>query len=819
MTQERAVCIHGHFYQPPRENPWLEVIEVQDSAAPFHDWNERITAECYAPNGASRILDEEGNIRRILNNYARLSFNVGPTLLSWLEGQAPEAYAAILEADRESQSLFSGHGSAIAQAYNHPILPLANDRDKVTQVHWGIADFEQRFGRHPEGFWLPETAVDVPTLEILAGSEIRFVILAPHQIRRVRPIGTKPWQDVGSASVDPKMLYRVSLPSGASIAVFPYDGPIAHELSFGTLLEDGEHLLQRLLSAFTDSPTPQLVHIATDGEIYGHHRHFGDMALAYVLDHLENDDAIRLTNYGEWLEEHPPTHEAEIVEDSSWSCVHGIERWRADCGCNTGGHPGWNQAWRAPLRQALDQLRDGLAPRFAEHAGALLADPWEARNDYIRVVLDRSDASVDAFFAGHALRPLSEEERIEAVKLLELQRHAMLMYTSCGWFFDDLAGIETVQVLRYAGRVIDLAGQLFDEDFEPRFLAALESASSNEPARGNGRAVYDALVRPSIIDLPKVVAHHALAAPFSHDSPSSLFSAFRLETTTHEELHDESRFLRVGRVVVTSTITGDHETVAYAALHSGGTNIVVGARPAESEGHDSAVSEALLEAFRRDDLEGVQTGIADEFGDSVYSLQLLFREEQRRLLDRMMAKTLTEIEAAYCNDYKKTEPLLRLVADLGIPLPRVLKTLAAFMINADLEATVADIPIDTDQVKALFRQAAEWDVPLDRLAIAARWAEGLQQSAAALTSPGDVAIDALRGLLASVVAVQEVQMEVDLWSVQNAYYHLAQEELPRVRERAATASDPNASDWLAVFTELGEHLRVDIAPLGEAPPV
>ncbi len=804
MTQQRAVCIHGHFYQPPRENPWLEAIEVQDSAAPFHDWNERVTAECYAPNSAARILDGGGNIRRIVNNFARISFNVGPTLLSWLEGHNPQVYAAILEADRESQKLFSGHGSAIAQAYSHPILPLANNRDKETQIRWGISDFERRFGRAPEGLWLPETAVDLPTLEILALSDIRFVILAPHQIRRVRPAGEAAWQDVAGGSVDPRSPYRVPLPSGRTIAVFAYDGPIAHDVSFARLLEDGERFLQRLLSAFDAASGPQLVHFATDGEAYGHHHRFGEMALAYVLNRLETGPA-RLTNYGEWLEQHSPTLEAEIFENTSWSCAHGIERWRSDCGCNAGSHPGWNQSWRAPLRRALDHLRDELGPRYEECAGELFADPWEARNDYIDVILDRSPEAVDAFLSAHLRAPLSEEERVEALKLLELQRHAMLMFTSCGWFFDDLAGIETVQVLRYAGRTIDLASDLFDEEFEEPFLKILEEASSNDPARGNGRAVYDALVRPAVVDLPKVVAHHALTAPFSGDTGDGLFSAYRLETVDHDERRAGDAFLGLGRTIASFSITGERSTIAYAALHTGGTEIVAGVRSARSEEEGTEGGAKLLEAFERGALDEVREAIAEEFAEQVYSLGLLFREEQRRLLDVMMEQTLGEIEAAYRRDYERTEPLLRLLADLGIPLPRTLRTLAAFMINTDLEETVAAVPFDAARVSALFRQAEEWGVALDRPALADRWDQGVDRAIRRLAE-GEPASETLGSLLAAVDSARDHGIDIDLWSAQNAYYRLAEKELPNARRRAA--ADPDAVEWLKVFDALGKRLAV-----------
>jgi alpha-amylase/alpha-mannosidase (GH57 family) len=484
------ICIHSHFYQPPRENPWFEAVELQDSAYPYHDWNERVTADSYAPNAASRILDGENHITNIVNNYAWISFNFGPTLLSWLRASAPRVYEAILDADKQSRDRFSGHGSAMAQAYNHMIMPLASPRDKRTQVIWGIRDFEYRFGRKPEGMWLPETAVDLETLDILAQCGIKFTILAPRQAKRMRRIGSRTWRDISNERIDPTMVYRLRLPARRSINLFFYDGRISRGVAFEGLLNNGEVFAQRLLGAFSEDRTwPELVHIATDGETYGHHHRRGEMALTYALEYIQSRQLADITNYGEYLGRHPPTHDVEIFENSSWSCIHGIERWRADCGCNA-GHVGWNQSWRAPLREALDGLRDTLAPRFEERAHEFLKDPWAARNDYIDVVLDRSPENFADFLSRHATRELDEEEKVDTLKLLELQRHLMLMYTSCGWFFDELSGIETVQVMQYGGRAVQLSQELFGDGLEASFREALSRAKSNIPEHQDGAGIY-----------------------------------------------------------------------------------------------------------------------------------------------------------------------------------------------------------------------------------------------------------------------------------------------------------------------------------------
>ncbi|UCF58173.1 MAG: DUF3536 domain-containing protein, partial [Deltaproteobacteria bacterium] len=397
-------------------------------------------------NATSRILDEQDRIVQMVNNYSKISFNLGPTLLTWMEKSAPDVYAAILEADQQSQNFFSGHGSALAQAYNHMILPLANSRDKYTQIRWGIRDFEYRFKRQPEGMWLPETAVDLETLDIMAEQGIGFTILAPRQAGRVRAINDGEWKDVTGRKIDTTMPYLLNLPSGRTIVLFFYNGPISRAVAFEKLLRSGKSFAERLLGEFSEKDSrAQIVHIATDGESYGHHHRFGDMALAYALHYIESKDLAKLTNYGEYLERHPPIHEVEIIENTSWSCAHGIERWRNNCGCHTGKHPEWDQDWRTPLREALDWLQGALKPLYDERARPLLKDPWVARNDYIQVIIDRSSENIESFLSQHAIEGLNGPEEISILKLMELQRHTMLMYTSCGWFFDELSGIETVQ--------------------------------------------------------------------------------------------------------------------------------------------------------------------------------------------------------------------------------------------------------------------------------------------------------------------------------------------------------------------------------------
>ncbi len=587
-TSNRYVCVHGHFYQPPRENPWLETVETQESAAPYHDWNDRITAECYAPNGASRIQNLENEIVRIVNNYSRMSFNFGPTLLSWLQAKAPRAYQMILDADKSSAARYSGHGSAVAQVYNHIIMPLASTRDALTQIRWGIADFEHRFHRKPEGMWLAETAVNRHVLDLMAQEGIKYTILAPNQCARVRRLSTpdKPFTETPNASVDPTQPYLVHLDEGRTIAVFFYDGPGSRAIAFEGLLDSGEKFASRLIGAFPP-PTgqPQLSHVATDGESYGHHHKHGEMALSFAMHYIEENNLATLTNYAEFLAKFPPTWQAEVAEDTSWSCSHGVERWRSDCGCN-GGKPGWNQQWRAPLRAALDFLRDNTAPLAEKLAGPLLTDFWAARDAYIHVVLAReseagSSEAITTFLDRHATRPLTSAERTTVLELMELERHTQLMYTSCGWFFDEISGIETVQIIAYAGRVLQLSCELFGRPgvaLEPLFLALLAEAKPNVPELRDGSDIYTRYVTGMKIGLEQVGAHYAISSVFrAYPEDGELF-CFDVHRDSHEVFTSGRGKVALGRGTICSRITEESEEICYAVLHLGDQNLSAAVR-------------------------------------------------------------------------------------------------------------------------------------------------------------------------------------------------------------------------------------------------
>jgi alpha-amylase/alpha-mannosidase (GH57 family) len=803
---DRYICIHGHFYQPPRENPWLEAIEVQDSAYPYHDWNERINVECYAANGMSRIMDGQGRIIKVVNNYPRLSFNFGPTLLNWIMEYAPETYQAILEAHRESRVLFSGHSSALAQAYNHMILPLANARDKLTQVVWGKADYEARFKAAPEGMWLPETAVDQETLEVLADQGIRFVILAPHQAARARKIGTSDWQDVSGGRIDPTMAYTTTLRTGKKIALFFYDGPTSQAVAFEKLLAQGDRLANRLAQAFSDRRAwPQLVHIATDGETYGHHHKFGNMALSYALRYIEEQGLAKLTNYGEFLERFPPTHEAEIIENTAWSCAHGVERWRSDCGCNTGGHPGWNQAWRAPLRKALDWLRDSAAPRYEEKARELFKDPWDARNHYLSVILDRSPENIEKFLAAHQARPLKPEEKVRAMKLMEMQRHALLMYTSCGWFFDDVSGIETIQILQYAGRVIQLGRELLGDALEPRFLEILGQARSNDPACGDGRTIYEKHVRPAMLDLPKVGAHYAVSSLFEDYPEKAGIYSFGVELADYRREEAGRANLVVGRARIVSRITLESACFEFGLLHLGDHNVNAGVREAGTLEEYKLLSEEIIQVFSRADLPEVIRILDRGFHGAAYNLKSLFRDQQRKIISILLHAALKDGEAVFRQFFEYHAPLMRFLIDLGAPMPRGFSTVAKFIITQDLER-IFDTEFDPHRVSALLDEAKALRISLDAVELGYALQKAIEKEADRLREQPDQ-LSRLDALLLMTDLARTKTFQVNLWNAQNAYWRMARDLYPSYKQKYQKGEE-GIKDWLARFAELGKKLSV-----------
>jgi len=703
--KDAFVAVHGHFYQPPRENPWLEALETEEGAHPFHDWNERITFECYHPNAHARRVDGEGKILDIVNNYASISFNFGPTLFPWLETKCPRLYQKIIEADRKGLERF-GHGNALAQTYNHIIVPLANDRDKETEVVWGIADFERRFQRKPEAMWLPETAVNYSTLRTLVKHGMRYLILSPFQTKRVRPFGSRRWTDVSHGKVDPTQPYRCFLkdPTGKKttdrfIDIFFYDGTISKDISFGDLLKDGEAFCGRFAQVYQESKgRAQLIHIATDGETYGHHKKFGEMALAYALNQGFGSKGLELINYGAFLNRFPPVYEAEIDEGpkgegTSWSCAHGVGRWKEDCGCSTGGQDGWNQRWRQPLREALNFLGDELSLLFEREGKKIFKEVWDARNGYIRVILDRSPATLNAFFEEHQGGPLGEAERIKGLNLLELQRHALQMFTSCGWFFADLAGLETVLILQHAARAIQLAYEWTGQRVEEEFLHSLSAGQSNRPEMGGGDQVYRNLAKSKSLTLDKVVNHYALSSLFDSEEKERRIFSYRVGRTQYEKIEKGDAFLVLGEVNVTPEIIPEPRRFLFGLI------------PSKEYGFRTWVAESDgrvdLDGLKKRSLsslggseEGMAQILTEFLGNRSFTIRDLINDEKRTIFQRLIQKEVDEHSRMYADLFDKTREVVAALAREGLEIPYEIRVAAEVALSNRLLREVGKLRTD-----------------------------------------------------------------------------------------------------------------------------
>ena len=801
---DKYLCIHGHFYQPPRENPWINRIEYQPSASPYHDWNERITRECYGPNTRARLHDERGHILELINNYEYMSFNFGPTLLSWLEKARPWVYGQILAADELSRDRFGGHGNALAQVYNHIIMPLATTRDKLTQIRWGLADFQHRFGRSAEGMWLSETAVDTETLSLMAQEGVKFTVLSPTQAESVRPLtgpaNDKPWQDVRGA-INPTRPYRVLFDRGESpfIDVFFYDGPVSRAVAYEKLLASGENFLARIEEVFGADDGTELVSLATDGESYGHHFKFGDLALSWLFHSLEGGERIKLTNYGLFLEKFPPQDEVKIVENSSWSCAHGVGRWRADCGCSVSRTPEWNQAWRAPLREGLDWLGNELAAIFVERGGRLLKDPWKARDEYITIFLDSTSEVRQRFIRRHSLRSLGEEEQIEAFQLLEVQRMALYMFTSCGWFFDDISGLEPVQVLKYAARAMELAEPWVNRDLESGLMKYLSKAGSNDPEYRDGKDVYDLQVKPIRIEPSRAIAHYALAGFTDGVSRAGRLFSETVHPLSELRLTEGNVKALLGRAEVVEVGTGRVLKRVYLALcgETGKLNCLVGAAPGGFDLEKTAeeIRQKLVSSI--DKAEDVfRSCVADvrQYGaeDLVPDTLKTFMEDMVLSLNCRNMDYIRKHDA-FLEDvfslYRKTEE----------PVPAIPEDLLPILIDDELERFFSSDQdkqtMDRTRLYDLCAQAKSLKMVLNNQRIREKSQDYLANEMNRLASTPDTI--SIRNVIGFLDLAEDLSLKPDLWECQNMFYELY--------------NNPNfmqglESDIFPVFHELGRRL-------------
>lgn len=701
-----CVTVHGHFYQPPRENPYLDAIERQASATPAHDWNERIYHECYRPNAFARVLNDRGEVTGIVNNYEYLSFNIGPTLMSWLERYDKEVYQRIVEADRKSCQRLNGHGNAIAQVYNHIILPLANTQDKYTQIRWGIADFRTRFDRTPEGMWLAETAVDYPTLEVLVAEGIKFIVLAPSQAQRSRQLpgaekADPQWHEVGGGQIDPTRPYRCYLKpekqlmnthqlsplsshhlsrshhhnSPATTAntpyidIFFYDGPISRDMGFNDVLSNSHHFAQRLGQAVRGDHRPaQIISVATDGETFGHHKHSTEKCLAYAFTEEFPRRGWTVTNFAHYLSQNPSTWEVELKPVTAWSCSHGVDRWQDDCGCGGGG--GWHLKWRRPLRDTLNWLRDQLIPIYEEAGRKLFGDPWAARDEYIEVIGDRTQANVDKFLSKHQIHILDRTEQIDALRLLEMQRHALLMFTSCGWFFEEISRPEGVQILRYAARAVELAGEVTGVQLEKELIERLSLVPSNVERFKTGAEVYRQMVSTAQISLREVAAHYAISSLFAKYPQFEQIYCYQTQQLDFQTQRMGSMTLAVGQLQLTSNITQETETFVFAAFHLGGWDFHCCIQPFGSRRSYTMLKERLFGVLQEASAAHAILEMVRLFGDQSFSLRDLFAEERHRIVQLLSQENLTRLDQLYTQVYRENYGVMMAFHrdDLAVPV-------------------------------------------------------------------------------------------------------------------------------------------------------
>lgn len=812
MKEEVFLAIHGHFYQPPRENPWLESVELQDSASPYHDWNERINKECYNPNTVSKIVDNRNKILDVVNNYSFLSFNYGPTLLSWMEEHAPLAYERIIKADIESVEEHDGHGNAIAQVYNHMIIPLANEKDKQTQVIWGIKDFETRFGRKPEGMWLAETAVDDDSLRVLVENDIKYTILSPYQALKVKKISDKEWTDVSWGNIDPARAYRYYIKSapGKYIDLFFYDGAISKSVAFDEILKDGNKFIRRLKEGVSDTRDyAQLINIATDGESYGHHTKFGDMALSYVLRVRAKEEGFTIVNYAQYLEKYPPVMEVDIKQQSSWSCFHGVGRWKEDCGCSTGGHPGWNQKWRKPLREALDYLREELINIFEKEGKNYFANPWDVRNNYINVILDRSELTIKHFQKENFNQNLSEEQKVKAMELLEMQRQAMLMYTSCGWFFSEISGIETTQIMKYAARAMQLAKNFSKKDLEKHFLELLSEAKSNFPEFGTGRDIFEKFVKPSIVTIKQMASLWAVSSLYRDFDEEEDIYCYKVKQHSYKKVQKGSAKFIMGHIEIQSKITLQKSNVMFALVQYSGGDFHCTIKEFSDEEEFINAQKELFRVFMLHPLTEIIRALDEYFGKEYFTLKDIFIEERRKILQTMLQGKMQKFAQTYQEMYTEGKSSIYHMQTLGLSIPDEFKISAGYtlskqfndlIVNAKgfLDANIIQQAIDINyEVKKI-------GIEIDKMPTNKIFSQKITQNISRLAQ--SLEIQQAEATLELFDNIEKLELNVDITEAQNIYFNRIYHELGDIIEKMSKSSDKK---FVLIALEIGERLNIN----------
>ncbi len=816
MSNKNFLTIHGHFYQPPRENPWLESIELQDSALPCHDWNERVNNECYNPNSASKIVDNRNRILDIVNNYERMSFNFGPTLLSWMEEHAPHAYDRIIKADIKSVLEHDGHGNAIAQVYNHMIMPLANEHDKITQVKWGIRDFVYRFGRQPEGMWLAETAVDDDTLRVLVENGIKFTVLSPYQAQRIKRIPDSNWQDVSWGNIDPARSYRYYIKSapGKYIDLFFYDGAISKSVAFDELLKDGNKFIKRLKEGISPSRDfNQLVNIATDGESYGHHTKFGDMALAYVLKIRAEDEGFTLTNYGEFLDKFRSDWEVDIKQASSWSCFHGVGRWKEDCGCSTGGHPGWNQKWRKPLREALDYLRDELSIIFEKEGQKYFKeDPWTVRNRYIDVILDRTERAIKHFQDENFLPELSDEEKVNGMELLEIQRQAMLMYTSCGWFFSEISGIETTQIMKYAARAMQLAENFTTKDLESKFLDILSNAQSNFKEYGNGKDIYERFVKPSVVTVKQIASLWAISSLYEDFDDEQDVYCYKINRKSYKKVQKGNMNFVIGHIEVLSKVTLKKSDLMFVLMQYQGGDFHCAIREFESETEYTKLQKELVRTFMLNPLTEIIRAIDEYFGTEYFTLKDIFIEERRKILEIMLKGRMDKFAQTYNELYNEGKDSIYQMQSLGLSIPDEFKLAAGYTLAQQFNKLIKDSksyldPQVIQQAADINLEAKNIGIEIDKRPSSEFFSHKLLQNINRLAN--SIEIHQAEATLEIFDFIEKLDLKVEIKEAQNIYFSRIFHEVGEYIDNITDIKNETDREFVDMLLEIGRRLNIN----------
>lgn len=709
----KYACIHGHFYQPPRENPYTEVINRQDSAYPFHDWNEVVGFQCYGPNAFSRLLNDDRKIINIINNYQYISFNFGPTLLSWLKQKHSAIYDEVIIADKKSIEFFNGHGSAIAQVYNHIIMPLATRKDKEIQVTWGIQDFEMHYGRKPEGMWLSETAVDIETLEVLAENHIKFTILSPYQAREIREEYEGYYHPINKDTLNTNKPYRVDLPSGKSIVVFFYSADVAHQLSFGDLLNSGDAFYNKIRQQFNfNSSDTEIFNVALDGETFGHHHKHGDMALAYCINKVLTSADVRLVNYGRFLDLYNVTTRVHIHERTSWSCAHGIERWNSNCGCRGGGDPSWNQQWRGPLRAALNALNGRADTFFHSIAQNYFKDVDEVLNNYVEVINNRTRDFTYIFFSRYANKKLNNDDIILLARIFEMKRNTHLMFTSCGWFFTELTGIETVQLLMYADRVIQIYESLAEDvSMIKEFLTLLKSSKSNIPEHKDAEHIYKKWVRPNRQSLAQIAILNSLLQSIESEGDVLDKNLPKVELKNMQRY--EMGYMRAlkGTFIIESNITFSKRYFYFSLFQLSRANFLGYYNISSEPSENPADTYHLLDTQSLGNINVLLDKVKKKYRQT-YALSSLLPEYQALVLEVISNKEQRVVETQMEDIYKRNYPLAMQYLQANIKLPLHLKNVLDFYLVENLKKVLSVEHYHFQKLESIVADIIKWKVSI-----------------------------------------------------------------------------------------------------------